>query len=176
MKLKVKYLDRPPEVDFTKVNGSDALLRDARAELHDNLVVGSRCPCCDQFAKIYKRKLPRATVLVMIRLWRRNEGRWYVFVPKMLDTMTGTAAHGGDGTKGQLWGLMEQRVGVRDDSSTRVGWWRLTDLGREFVQGNVKVPKYAHVYNGYCLKTSGPDWSIRQALGTKFNYDELMSQ
>lgn len=136
--------------------------------------MGADCPCCGQFCKVYKRTLGTATATTMIALWRRGEGRDYVNVPELFNSMGGIHGGTGDGTKGHHWGLMEQMPGDREDGSKRNGWWRLTDLGREFVQSHIKMPRYADVYNGRTLKLHGPDWTIRDALGHKFDYDELM--
>ena len=159
-----------------KVNGSDLTLSEARAWLLANRAAGTRCLCCNRLVKIYPRTFPRATALLMIELWRRNEGRDYSFVPDILNTMTGTVAQGGDGRKGWLWGLMEQEPGHRDDGSNRRGWWRLTDSGREFVLGEIRVPQIAYVCNNAVLGYSDEFWSIHDALGSEFNYAEMMER
>lgn len=149
-------------------------LDDARDWVQDNRAAGVTCPCCDQFVKVYPRSLPSATALVMIQMYRTNKGIDYVYLPPILDTMKRTPQQGGYGTFGHHWGLMEQQPGVRGDGSNRVGWWRLTDLGREFVRGTVSVPRKAYILNNQCLDYDGPPWMIWDALGTKFNYSELM--
>jgi hypothetical protein len=152
----------------------DTSLREVREWLMQARDDGVTCPCCTQLVKVYKRTLPSATARVMIELYRRQRGDEYVFLPRVLDGMTGTPHQGGYGTLAHFWGLLEQQPGERADGSNRVGWWRLTEKGRRFVRGEVTVPKHAHVFNGRCLGYSGPEWSIRQALGTKFDYAELM--
>jgi hypothetical protein len=112
----------------------------------------------------------------MIALARRDGERSFVFLPDVLDTMKGTPHQGGYGTLGKYWGLIEQKPGVRDDGSNRVGWWRLTELGSQFVYEQATVPRYADIYNGRRLRLHGPAWSIRQALGSRFSYDELMGR
>ena len=134
----------------------------------------SHCPTCGQFVKIYRWKLNTSTAQVMIAMWRLNEGREYVYIPRLFNT---SALRGGTGnaTKGKYWGLMECMPGVRADGSSRVGWWRLSDDGRDFVTSTLTVEKYAYLYNQTCLGLDGPAWTIRDALGAKFNYDELMN-
>lgn len=149
-------------------------LAEARANLLENRAEGVRCPCCDQFAKEYRRTLPSATARVMVELYRRDEGYEFQFLPDILDQMTGTAHQGGYGTLGHYWGLMEQQPGERDDGSNRVGWWRLTPKGRSFIYG-YPVPRYARIYAGTLIGLEGPDWTIQQALGEPFNYRDLMA-
>jgi hypothetical protein len=151
-------------------------LGDVRDWLRTRIDDGERCPCCTQYAKVYRRSLPNATARVMIALHRAGaEPDAYLFLPTILDTMKGTPHQGGYGTLGQHWGLLEQQPGERDDGSNRVGWWRLTLLGRAYVRDEVTVPRYAHIYNGRCLRLSGEPWSIRNALGRRFYYNELMA-
>ena len=155
-------------------------LGEVRDWLRDRVDAGATCPCCTQFAKVYRRTLPAATARVMVALHRADPPDHgagpYHYLPPILDTLHGTAAHGGYGTLGQHWGLLHPMPGERADGSNRVGWWRLTTLGTAYVRDAVTVPRYAHLYNGRCLRLSGPPWSIRQALGTRFNYAELMAQ
>lgn len=155
-------------------------LGEVRDWLRTQVENGATCPCCKQFAKVYKRKLTHATARTMITLWHHAEGRDYVYLPGLFNTMSPSrprpqdAAGAGDAVKGRWWKLMEQKPAERPDGSPRVGWWRLTDLGRDFVQERANVPKFAHLYSGRCLRLTGPPWSIRDALTTKFDYDALM--
>src|SRR5580765_8069466 len=154
----------------------DTPLGEARDWLRRQVYRGATCPCCTQFVKVYRRTLPNATARVMIALWHRDEGQNFVFLPDVLDRMTGTPHQGGYGTLGQFWAWLQQQPGERADGSNRVGWWRLTDPGRSFVLGHHTVPRYAHLFNGRCLRLSGPPWSIRDALGTRFDYNQLMGR
>jgi hypothetical protein len=84
----------------------------------------------------------------------------------------------GDTAKARYWGLIEapDEPLSRPDGSTRVGWWRLTDLGAQWVRGEVAVPSYALVYNGQLLELddSRGTTTVRDALGSRFNYNDLM--
>ena len=127
--------------------------------------------------KLYKRTMTSAPAIWMIKLYRINgaEGREFVYMPKVLDTMKGTPAQGGYGNLGQHWELVERKRGIREDGSNRVGFWRLNDDGRDFVLGNLLVPKHAYVYNSRVFDFDGPDWSIYDALGEGFDYNDLMN-
>ena len=84
---------------------------------------------------------------------------------------------GGDEAKTRYWGLLEAMPDAkREDGSTRTGWWRLTGRGADFVRGDLLVPKHARIYDGRLLgldDTAGVI-GIRDALGSRFDYDELM--
>lgn len=136
---------------------------------------GDHCHGCRQLVQIYRRSLTHSSARVLIEMWYHDEGRDWLYMPPIIDRMGTGHPPGGYGTLGQWWGLVERMPGVRDDGSNRIGMWRLTDLGRAWVLGEVNVPKYAYLYNQELLEVSGPSWLILQALGTKFNYYELMA-
>lgn len=155
----------------------DMTLKEAKDLLRE-LVMGGKghiCPTCTQFAKIYRRALPSASARVLIAMYRRAPSGDWVDIPALLDTLKGTAHQGGYGTFSHHWELIAPQPGQRDDGSTRVGRWRLTISGIAFVREELQVPKYAHVYNNRRLKLDGPRIGIRDALGKKFDYTELMS-
>lgn len=134
---------------------------------------GAACPCCSQFAKVYRRGLSSPMALALITAWRRHGyGPWH------LPTLFGAS---GDVAKLKYWGFIEPATDeLRDDGSPRNGWWQITEAGAGWVQGHDTVPRYAFVFDGRCLglDTKDPDaqrWSVAQALGKKFNYAELMN-
>jgi hypothetical protein len=124
-----------------------------------------------------------ATALIQIYrhffLRRWKEG--WLHVPKHLAAQKWLPAsvraswHGGDWSKLRHWGLIESKPDERADGSTRVGFYRITDLGRQFVEREVKVPKYAYIYAQTFMGLDLPYITIDEALGTKFSYDELMT-
>lgn len=149
-------------------------LWEAREWVEEHRDDGVHCPCCDQMAKNYRRAFPSASARVLIALNRKGAAEDYVYLPPVLDTLTRTAAQGGYGTFCHHWGLIEQEPGIRADGSNRVGWWCLTTKGIAFVHDRMKVPKFVTVYNNTVLGFDGPDITIRDALGHRFNYEELM--
>lgn len=143
-------------------------LEEAQEWLRDRVDDGETCPCCTQFAKVYRRKLTGSIARVLIRMWHENPGDW-VFLPAL-------RTRGQDEAIAKHWGLIEPFPDAkREDGSSRVGWWRLTGLGVSFVRNNVRLPKYARIYNGRLLGLDDAETvSIVDALGSQFNYDELM--
>jgi DNA-binding PadR family transcriptional regulator len=75
----------------------------------------------------------------------------------------------------KLWGLIEEKPGTRDDGSPRVGYYRMTDLGRQFVARAVRVPSHVYIYNGELLQRPVEELiTIDEALGKDFSYAEIM--
>jgi hypothetical protein len=151
-------------------------LSEARQWLRDNREKGVDCPCCDQFAKVYRRAMLGAIPLLLIRIYRENPTD-YVNIPDLYKDVAGEDAvhERGTGLKAKYWGLIEPMPGDRLDGSNRNGWWRLTDAGRAFVRGQITVPKYVHTFNDECLERSGRQVSITDVLGNRFNYNDMMA-
>jgi hypothetical protein len=72
------------------------------------------------------------------------------------------------------WDLVEAPDGAT--RRNKGGIWRITDEGLRFAHGKTKVPRYAYVYNNRCERIGGTPLSIRDALGSHFDYDEIMSR
>lgn len=145
----------------------DWTLAQARDWLRERVDEGERCPCCDQLAKVYRRKLTSSIGAVLIAMWRTNYNGW-VYLPAIRSA-------GQDEVIARFWFLIEGDEMRREDGSKRTGWWRLTDLGVGFVHNEVKVPKYARIYNNRLLNLDpAQSVSIVDVLGAKFDYTELM--
>lgn len=146
-------------------------LAEARKLLQSFLDEGHKCPCCDQLAKVYKRPLFASMAIDLLRAYRSHGvGRWF-HLPSEPEKMPNGGATG----VSRYWGLIEEETDVRRDDGGRAGFWRVTPLGERWLLGEISVPKYARVYDGKLLGLCGEPWTIRQALGKRFNYDEIMA-
>lgn len=153
------------------MTSDDFTLEQAKQWLRDRIDDGDHCPCCGQFAKVYKRAIhaTMARALITMHL-AAPAGEWF-YLP---DILKGRLNFGGDASKAVYWGLIEEDGETRDDGSTRTGWWRLTDQGRLYVLGQLKIPKYARIYDGRRLGFAGDLVDIHHAISAKFDYDKLM--
>lgn len=95
------------------------------------------------------------------------QGQW-VHLP------TQVGARSREEGKLRYWGLVEEQCEVQRDDGGRAGYWRLTDAGRKWVTGQSTVPKFVAVYNNTVLRSFGDEISVTDALGSRFNYTELM--
>jgi hypothetical protein len=153
----------------------------ARQWLTAHVQDGASCPCCTQFAKVYARTITSSMAYALVMIYKRpteEGGSEYFHVPDYLSRVCklGPTTRGGDWAKLVAWGLLEEREGVRDDGSSRTGFYRITDLGKSVARGEVTVPKHALIYNGTLLRLDDTkSVTISDALGKKFDYAELMS-
>lgn len=141
-------------------------LAEAQDWLRQNLEDGEKCPCCTQFAKIYRRKINAGMARALITQWNA--------VGQNYTRTTRIAPFTHEAAQLSWWDLIEDDQARRDDGG-RSGLWRITDIGKQFVLNRLRVPKYALIYDGRLLRL---DWSdsvdIAECLGTKFDYHDLM--
>ncbi len=162
-------------------------LDEAKKWLRARFGKGATCPCCNQFVKLYKRPFNKSMAYVLLliaRYYRRIEVKQdeWLHVPSYIaEVAVGNprraAAVRGDWAKLKFWGLIEEKPETRLDGSPRVGYWRLTPLGRQFVAREVKVPSHVYIYNGEPLQRSVENQiTIDDALTTEFSYAEIMGE
>ena len=138
-----------------------------RAEVHD----GTTCGACGQFVKLYRRSINAGMAAALIRIYRASQDS--PSTAGWVDIREIPNVRGGDYAKLRFWGLLEQAP--KGDGTA--GLWRPTVEGGQFVGCERRVGKYVHVYNGSPVQIdaeAGPYVSITDALGARFDYNELM--
>ena len=134
-------------------------LGEARGHLNDKKMTGkaTRCPCCDQTVKIYKRTITKSMLhnLMQFCIAYPHE----VHVKKLW-----VGANAGDAAKLRHWGLIKQ---------VSTGNYVATHEGTEFVLGNHFVPTHVFLFNTVKIGESGVKMSIRDIVDG-FDYNKLM--
>lgn len=162
-------------------------LAEARVNLRNHLNDGVSCVCCGQFAKRYKRKLNTGIARWLIALERLHcTGLEWVHIAWIAAVVGGknpisaqklpigkSPIGSGDYAKARYWQLIEDRPSATTAKKDS-GYWKLTSKGRSFVNKSIKVPSRVILYNNICEGFDGDDITITDAIGTNFNYDELM--
>lgn len=160
-------------------NPDSMTLKEAKEVLVANFDEGSNCLCCGQLVKRYRRALSSSMAygLVLLYQYDRQHRDQYVRLETYFSSIPNvsvTVMAGGDIAKLRYWGLIEPQPGEREDGSWRLGFYRITQLGRDFVLGQITVSSHVHIYNQKVLGFEGETVSIQQVLSKKFNYRELM--
>ena len=160
----------PPPPDQSRTT-----LLAARIWLQEGKERGVVCPCCDQYAKIYKRKFNSSMARGLITLARyastHPQEEWFHLATIFRDAKVCAS---NDGALLRHWGLIAPFKGQRKDGSKRVGYHRLTDLGKSFARGIGTIPAYAVLYSEELLRLSEEQVTMKAALGAKFSFEELM--
>jgi hypothetical protein len=151
-----------------------ATLGEARAWLNDAVSgAGARCPCCDQWAKVYRRTITSSMARDLVEFARRTAaGEWFR-IPEVL------GYQGGDAAKLRHWALIEP--GDPDPDTGNGGplrTFRVTHLGRAWVGGKTVVARHALLYDGECLGLSSTEGyvAIRDVLGDRFDLKALLAR
>lgn len=130
----------------------------------------ARCPCCERFAKTYKRKLYSTMAYQLIKLRKLSKEDSWVHISQ-ISTRVGP----GDFTKLRYWGLVISKPNEDDPTKKESGYWKITEKGRLFVEDKLSIKKYAVILFDDVINYSGSEITIKECLGSKFNYEELMA-
>jgi hypothetical protein len=133
--------------------------------LFEHAEKGTECPICERKARIYKRSITYRMVMALVNLYRWND---WVHLP--------TNDESKEAARLRYWGMIEEQSKVRPDGG-KPGVWRIRPRGRLFLQGDTKVPKYAHVFGSKLLKFSGKQISVYDAVRSqRFDLTELLGR
>ena len=153
---------------------NDAMtLADARDTLRGTLADGHNCPCCGQLAKVYERRIHSTMARELVAAYQAGAANQFV---NLNNVFAGTNLHkrGGDFAKLRYWSLVVEADTKRDDGG-RAGWWKLTPAGAAFARNEIVVPRVAQVYDGKLLALVGDPVGITDCLGSRFDYNDLMT-
>lgn len=157
-------------------------LSDAKAVFMDKLerLEGASCPCCDRYAQKY-RKQPTSTSMACLIIFDRFVGGDISNFRHISELNRHNPLFGGlDGAWALLskWGFIQEKPRVDKyigPGGKTSGFWRLTAKGRQFVNREIKAPRYVLVFNSEILGWSREQWSADDFLKHKFSYAELMA-
>lgn len=129
------------------------------------------CPCCGRYAKIYRRQIHHSVARQLIAFYHLGGHNGFIHISELKSAfLTGA----GDFTKAKYWDLLDQQINNDDPEKKHSGLWFLTEKGRDYVLGRISIPKYVIVFDDKVLRFSDELSTIQDALGNKFNYEELM--
>lgn len=145
---------------------------------------GTVCKCCDRFGRIQNRSLHVATALTLFRMYHYDTGHpgeWLMVEDYLKDNFK--VKRDGDFHKMRFWGLIDKFKGERPDGSKRVGLYRITEMGKQFVRREITIWREVYTYDDQVLgfsdgqNGSPREWvSIDDCLRQKFSYTELMAR
>lgn len=147
-------------------------LAEARSVVIESLNEGSICPCCGQFARRYKRTIYSSQVKQLISLYKLNRDLgWHLFFHRTVVVRT---ANNNDLALLRHWGLLELEPNA-DPGKKDSGNFRITKLGRQFVEQKIRVPRACFQYNDTVEGFTEETIDCREALKQRFDYDQLMN-
>jgi len=147
-----------------------------QARLAADIAKGTGCPCCGQHVKDYKWSLlaPMAASLMWMVRQAKRTGRGDIHMngPDVPDFIKRSRSF----PKLVHWGLVRPvtKAALLKDKRWN-GQWNPTMDGVEFAHNRLQVPAWVRVYNNTCVERSFTTVGVRDALGKRFNYDELVT-
>tara|TARA_B100000282_G_scaffold74423_1_gene50981 strand:- start:14345 stop:15010 length:666 start_codon:yes stop_codon:yes gene_type:complete len=129
---------------------------------------GTRCSCCNQYVKEYKRALSK------------NMCR---FLQSLVYKSAMDKSRGGDGFvhfKECDYGSHDypyvKEWGLAERSETEQGYYRPTELGIKFAFGKVSIPKHIYTYNGKRTgETSNETIKITDVKFERFDLESMLN-
>ena len=143
---------------------------EGRAHLSANFEKGTICPCCSQFVKVYKYKLYANSIKALIELSHLGPGFHHISKYAEATKHRPRAAHFADL---RHWGFIRKSMEPVDGKKSS-GFWEITLEGHKFIYGKTTAKERVRIFNNNLFGFEGEEISVLQALGNKFNYDELM--
>lgn len=140
------------------------------------------CPLCTQEVKVYPRPLNSAMariLFIIYRYYKQPVHEEWLHVDEHLKQFGINCRYY---SLLRFWGLIEAMPGRRGDGSGRTGYWRITKLGDDFIEGKISVPSYFHMFSQGVYRALGDNGFSREAVTVQdalrsggFDYDEMMS-
>jgi len=141
---------------------------DAAASMSDE----TTCNECGHVRRIYKRRLPKADLDTLSQLYGKDQSgdREWFHIREIKRHKSGCGF-----AKFRYWGLIEESH--NDDSEKKnAGYWRLTDHGRQFMAGEIKIRTHARIADAVCIGFAGGSVDVHQAYRMSgFSFSELMA-
>lgn len=147
------------------------LLKDAQSEMVKKLKAGTECPCCGQFAKMYKLTISAGMARALIWICQQSgpERAWVAVEEKGPRWLLRSRSH----AKLRHWNLLERRENL-STKKRHSGIYRPSIEGQLFVEGKLRVFKNRWLYNNKCRGADGEQISIEDCLGEPFDFSKLM--
>lgn len=150
-------------------------LAEVKIHLRKNWEKGTKCPACGQHVQVYRYKLFMTSAVALIQLYIlsiKNPTTEYFHVSKFAEANT-TKIRSPHFAELRFWNLvrpMDSKTGTHNAS----GFWKITEKGKTFVRGRESVAKYIKIYNNKFVGFEGDQVTIKDCLGNKFDYSEVM--
>lgn len=158
-------------IDNDDMFGGTELLSDARERFFEGAATreGIKCPCCDRFGKIWVRPLNASHARALIWMYQRNDQDFHHVQREAGRGMLTSNSHGWM----RHWGLVERMPNKDDPSKHQSGWYRITEVGRAFVEDRMTMNSHVITYDDNCWGWRDEQVSMSDILRRPFHYTEL---
>jgi len=149
-------------------------IEEAKQFLRENWKEGVNCPCCTQYVRLWKYQIHTTMTRLLIALYRLSKSGEEFHHINTLWEIVGNKSMGGDFAKLTLWDLIAPMPKDSTQNKRATGYWKITPLGKQFVENKVSVDKILYTFDGVPYIKEGKV-TVIDTLKKKFNYEELMN-
>jgi hypothetical protein len=148
-------------------------LEEAKQALKASLDDGLRCPCCDKYARRYRRAFNSTMARSLCWLSHASGlvADGWVHVPS---TAPRWLIRSNQLATVRWWGLVERSEEEPEPRLKHHGMWRPTPKGIEFAWGRTTIPRRAVTYDGKVIGHEGDEIYVGELAGKNFDYEEMM--
>lgn len=164
------------------ITDTEITIEQARNKMRPLLKKGTVCLCCGGNVKMYSRTITSAMAYGLIILYNEsnrivNHSYYLIHIENFFKSIPGLPASiRADVPKLRFWNLIQPEGQEGEDGNPSNGMYKITELGKSFIEGLVTVPRHVKIYNNkfYGYEQSTGTISIKEALKNKFDYKKLM--
>jgi hypothetical protein len=151
-------------------------LKEAKDFLRDKLKSGETCPCCNRYTQMYSRSITSSMVYALVLMYNRDKDfpGQYFHVEEYLKNMDWIPSSvRGDFPKMRFWDLIRPKEGGKEDGNPNTGYYKITELGKTFVEGNIELPSNVNIYNNrfFGFDKESKNVSVHDCIKNKFSYN-----
>ena len=161
-------------------------LRDSIAYIIKNARKGVKCPCCFQIVKLRQRKFNAGMAATLVAMWaetlrRERQGNRdpWIHVEHQLVEKGLAPKRCRDFSQMRYLGLIESKARMTRTTgpdANDTGFYKVTTLGRHVCENPRRplIRKYMLTFDNGVHGFEGPEISLKQALGDRFDFQELV--
>lgn len=132
------------------------------------------CPCCKRLAVTWRLRIHSTLVHMLIKLYRvslADHGKpdGWVHLNRFAPARTGN-----DFSIVKHWHLAEAMPADESEDKNSSGFYRLREVGVEFVENKMGIPKYMFVFDNKVVRPGTDIIWVKDALKKGFKYSDLM--
>lgn len=132
-----------------------------------------KCQVCLQNAQLQHRPLSSGLAAILVYQHAKVGLDWAHTVDLLAESTNPKVRKLREVAKLAHWGLVEEEPTLRPDGG-RAGWWRVTPLGVQWIEGDVLMASHAFIYNADLIGMDNrKKITLREALKKRFDLEEL---
>lgn len=129
---------------------------------------GAYCPCCAKAHRTYGRKITSVQAAVLVLLHQAYSVGTVIHIQNFVVGLGNTEL-----MRGREWGRLVHWDLI--ESTANKGEYLLCQGGAWFIDGTMPITEKAWIRDNVCLGFEGKNVTIAEALGKKFDLNELMA-